>query len=283
MSEQVIDQVPPVEEPPVPPVDPPPEPPAEPQEPETPPAAAAEGEPEPKKGGMLAELITERRKRQELEARLEQVSQRLSTVEQPRHQEAAQERERAALIETAKELNLVTTDPATNQQVWDLEAAKRAHTWGTRIARQAAAEVVQPVQRFTMNGAANAHVNEAVAFARQHGLPEEGIKILEDTYRSALGQANGAELVADPNVAQTIYFQGIGRAAAAGHVMPTKKAQPAPGGGGPPIQSPATGRRAPAAALQLPPAAAKVYAEAGIDPANTAHTFDAKGAAILKD
>jgi hypothetical protein len=245
------------------------------------PAAEAAEEP-PAKRSMLADLLTERRKRQELEGRLEQLQQQVNTaVHQPREQAAHVERERASLQATAERLRLVTTDAA-GAQVWDLDAAKRVRDEMTEVAKTVAQQVVQPVAQMTVSERASANAHAAEAYAKEQGWSEEAVAIIKGEYLQLLKQANGAQMLANPEVATTVWFQGIGKATAAGHAVTPKKAA-APAAGAPPLPAPAAGRRPGGAAIQLSAAAQKVYKEAGIDPGKTAVTYDAKGGATLRD
>lgn len=218
--------------------------------------------------GAVAELIQNRKAlREEKESRL-RLEGELAAIRRQidsgqllqRPQQNPTEVEQQRLTATAQRLGLVKQDGTP-----DLEAAGRAEAWARDVVRQE----VEPLRNLTLQDKATLHVNYAVEHARKSGLGDEAVQIIGDAYRQVLQQPNGAQVLSQKEVAEAIWYQGLGRAAAAGKLTPTQMqqavAQPQQGTT-PPNPAPAVGRRATGAALQLSPAVQRVYADAGLDP-----------------
>ena len=241
----------------------------------------AEAEPEPapaperKHTGAVAELIenrkalkAEREARQQLQSQLRRVEEDMREGrlfrQAPKPREEVQQ---DALAGVAKRLNLYTQDAAGNR-VPDLEAAGRVDGY----IREAVREQVAPVQQMTLHDKAMANVRTALEYADANGYDVDAIR---DTYAEVLQQANGAQMLSQPEVATTVWHQAVGRAVAAGKLPRQRQAAT----GTEPTTKPRTpaaivtesgGRRAPSvAALKLAPALAKVYKDHGIDPEKT--------------
>lgn len=223
-----------------------------------------------KKRGMLQELIEERKARQELERRLSAVSpvlQRLTPEIQQAVMEgrlviqppqASAEAEKARLEAVAKDLQLYRQE--NGQYVLDLDAAKRVDTYVRGTVQQA----VEPVRHMTLHEKAQAHLNHARAFAAQHKLDVETV---DEVFGEVLAQPNGAELLANPNVAARVWETAVGRMHGKGKLTAPAPAQPAKQPPPAAIITEAGGRRGPAtSAIQLSPGLAAVYRDHGVDP-----------------
>lgn len=236
---------------------------------------AAEPEPVAARGRMLEELIEHRTIRKRLEQQLESLSpvlQRLTPEVQqailegrmqmsPPAQQPNQRREQ--LQQRAERLRLYTLNDA-GEKVYDLDAAARVE----QEIRDVAKEVVAPYEQQTLAGQATANLQKALDFATANGYD---VATIEATYREVLQQPNGAAMVADPKVAETIWYQAVGRAVSSGK-LPKGKAAPAavPAPAPAAIVTDPAGRRGPAvAAITLSPGLARVYRENGVDPTKT--------------
>ena len=253
-------------------------------EPAAAPVAAAEpvvvedpaAEPEPAaRGRMLEELIEHRTERRRLEkqfAHLSPVLERLTPDVQRAILEgriqlqppaAAPDQRREQLQQRAERLRLYTVNDA-GDKVYDLDAAARVE----QEIRDVAKEVVAPYEQQTLTGQATANLQKALDFATANGYD---VATIEATYREVLAQPNGAAMVADPKVAETIWYQAVGRAVSNGK-LPKGKAAPAPAAPAVPaaIVTDPAGRRGPAvAAITLSPGLQRVYRENGVDPTKT--------------
>jgi len=254
--------------------------------PATEPAAAADpaaadpaaGDPpaaEPRRGAMLEELIAHRTEARLLKKQLDSlwpVLQRLTPEMQQAILEgrinmnppaAAPDQRREQLVARAERLRLYTLNDA-GEKVYDLDAAARVE----QEIRSVAKEVVAPYEQRTLAEQAGQNLQKALDFATAHGYD---VATIDATYREVLAQPNGAAMVADPKIAETIWYQAVGRAVSSGK-LPKGKAAPAPAAEPAPaavVTDPA-GRRQPAvAAITLSPGLQRVYRENGMDPTKT--------------
>lgn len=239
------------------------------------PAVDPAAEPEPAaRGRMLEELIEHRTERRRLEKQLQSfapVLERLTPevqralVEgriqlQPPAQAPDQRKEQ--LQQRAERLRLYTLNDS-GEKVYDLDAAARVE----QEIRDVAKEVVAPYEQQSLAERATTNVNKALEFASANGYD---VDFIRDTYQEVLGQPNGAAMVADPKVAETIWYQAIGRATAAGKLPKARPAAAAPPPVPAAIVADPAGRRTPAvAAITLSPGLQRVYRENGVDPTKT--------------
>lgn len=260
---------------------------AEPVEEAEPAEGAAPAEtPRRKPSGAVAELIALRREKQQLQARVQQfesnpVLQRLTpdmqqaalegrlTIQPPQGSREAEERRLTAV---ADKFGLYRTD-AQGQQVPDLDTAKRVAAGIRDIVK----EEIAPVRYATLADKANANVHEAVRAATAAKYPDEAVNIIKAEFHGVLSNANGAEMLSQPEVAMRVWDAAVGRAVREGAMTVAQGAKalaqgaPAMPAGGHPavVLADATGRRGNAASIQLSPQLQSVYAAHGIDPAKT--------------
>lgn len=236
---------------------------------------AAEPEPVAARGRMLEELIehrTERRRLEKFYANLSPVLERLTpevqrailegrVQMQPPAQQPDQRREQ--LQQRAERLRLYTLNDQ-GEKVYDLDAAARVE----QEIRDVAKEVVAPYEQQTLTERATTNLQKALDFATANGYD---VATIDATYREVLAQPNGAAMVADPKVAETIWYQAVGRAESSGKSRkPKAAAQPAAVPAPAAIVADPAGRRGPAvAAITLSPGLARVYRENGVDPTKT--------------
>lgn len=261
-------------------------------EPEPEPEPTAEPEPEPaaparKGGGMLAELIEERKARQGAQAELGRITREMAEGRLVRREPVpaapVADQERAAVQATAERLRLVST-AEDGTQTWDLDAASRVRA----EMRAVAAETQAPVQAIVLQNKADANMAAIWAKAAEDGIPAEAMEVVAEQFKGVMAMPNGAQLLAQANVADTIFERGLGLAVRAGKL----KAGAAVGGVIPaikPVVSPATGRRgAGAAGIALSPKMQQLYRDNGLEPskAHTASTpivFGKDGSISLED
>lgn len=235
-------------------------------------AVETPAEPAKKPTGLVAELIEERTSRKALERRLSEVQpllQRLTpelqaailegrALAQPpvNHKEAETQR----LTAVAERYGLFKTDAAGNQMP-DLETASRVDGG----IRQTVREELAPMQQQTLAERATTNVQKALAFAEANGYDVDTVR---ETYEDVLRQPNGAAMIADPNVAKTVWFQALGRATASGKTPKPAAAATALAAAKPPVVgSEGAGKRTPGqASVRLSPQIQKIYKENGIDP-----------------
>lgn len=232
------------------------------------PVVEAVAEPDkPAKKGLLEEMIEHRTVRKELERKFGELSPVLSRLT-PELQQAVMDgrvvvrpmattsdARREQLTKTAERLRLVDADGKP-----DLDAAERVDAEIRSVVR---AEVA-PLHQHDAMTAARENIAKAVAFATEHGYDVETVK---SEYERALAAPNGATLVADPGVAEQLWYGAIGKATAAGK-MPSKPAAARQAAPGAVIAEPG-GRRSPGASVTLTPALAAVYKSNGMDPAKS--------------
>ncbi len=248
--------------------------------------AEPEGDdPDVKPKGLVPELSWTRRRLKDARDRANAYERDLRegrlVKAEPKPAVNVQEQERVELQATAERLRLVTTD-TDGKQVWDLDAAKRVKDEINSGANAA----VAPIRQTLLMQSAQANVNTAVEFAKAAKMPEPALEFVRAKYVEMLGQPNGAAMLADPKVAETIWYNAIGEATARGLLTPSAspvKADPKPA-----VVAPATGRRNGTAAVQLSASAQKAYKDNNLDPgkAYTARTQvqpDAQGAYSLED
>jgi len=235
-------------------------------EPVVEPEPAADVVEKPRKPGMLEELIETRTRLKQAEGHLKSLSPVLSRltpevqeaiaegrlVVQPR--QAAPDAERERLKSVAETLGLLKADNTP-----DIDAARRVDTYVQGTVKQH----VAPLHHASLTGQAKVNVDKALAFATEHGYDVDTVR---ETFMDVLNQPNGAAMLAQAKVAETVWFQAVGRATAAGKLptkaAPVKAATPAA------VITEGTGRRgAPASSVQLSPQLAKVYRDNGMDPA----------------
>lgn len=242
-------------------------------EPEPEPVAAA---PEPKKQeprGAVAELIARREearlRSEEAKQLREQIAEYQRGIAEGRiivkPQPTPADREVERLSAQAKELGLVREDGTP-----DLDAARKVDG----VIRRTVQEVVAPIQQkaqsleqTSMRERADQVMQAIWTEAQQQGVSQEALTIARQEFEMAMGQPNAEMLLANREVADGIFATAMGKAFRMGKLMPAApavKPKPAPT---PAIITEAGGRRGPsAAAIQLPPAVAAVYRNAGIDP-----------------
>lgn len=239
---------------------------------------AAPPAPRPKRG-LVEELIDERRERKEAQAALKEmqadpVMQRLTPdirraiaegrlVVAPPQSNPDAERQRLASV--AERYGLYRVDDK-GERTPDLDTAKRVDDG----IRETVREEIAPIQNMTLAQKATHHTNIAIEHATKT-LGSEQAAIVKEEYETILRQPNGARMLAQPEVAQTVWRQAMGRLVEEGKyvaakVVPAKVVDPA----APPVVPPVTGRRAPQASIQLSPALQRVYKDHGIDPNKTA-------------
>lgn len=228
-----------------------------------------------KPGGMLGELIAERKERKELADRLRQyeadpVLQRLTPdvrqalaegrlVVAPPKSNPEAERER--LTDIASRYILYKVDAAGNQTP-DLDAAARVD----KGIRETVREEMAPLTHMTLSQKAVHYTSIAVDHATKTMGPEQAAVVREE-YERILQQPNGAQMLSQPEVAKTVWKQAIGTLHERGLLTGAKPPAPARVDPAAPVIAPVTGRRAPQAAIQLSPALQQVYKNHGLDPA----------------
>lgn len=237
-----------------------------------------------KRGGMLEELIEHRTVRRELQRQLEQlqpvIARLTPELEQAirenriivKPQATTEDGRRTQLEATAKRLRLTLADGSP-----DLDAAAAVDSY----VREAASAAVAPLQHETQLQKARNNIAIAVAHAEKNGYDVETIR---QHYENAMRAPNGAALVADPGVAEELWYGAVGRAATAG------KGRTAPatdkGKDAAPVVIPAesTGRRGATTGIQLSPKLAAIYKDNGMDPAKTAGPIvrDARGGIAME-
>lgn len=248
----------------------------------------------PKPGGMLGELIAERKERKELADRLRQyeadpVLQRLTpdvrqaiaegrlVVAPPK---ANPDAERERLTDIASRYILYKVD-ANGVQTPDLDAAARVD----KGIRETVREEMAPLTHMTLSQKAVHYTNIAIDHATKTMGPDQAAVVREE-YESMLRQPNGAQMLSQPEVARTVWKQAIGTLHERGLLSGAKPPAASPVTAAPVI-APVTGRRAPQAAIQLSPALQQVYRNHGLDPTKTASatklpTPDAQGYMTLE-
>lgn len=244
-------------------------------EPAPEPEPVAEARPKGGKKSLVQELIEERTARKTLEAQLREHTQAITdgrVIVRPPAPAADHERERFEAV--AKQLNFVKADGTP-----DLESAAKVDSYVKSTVRQA----IAPMEQTTLEGRANANMSSIWAQAKKDGIPDEAMSVVEQEFRAVMGQHNAAAMLADPNVAETIFQKGLGAAYRAGKLT----GKPKPVSPNPDV-APATGRRPSATNVQLSPALQRVYKDAGLDPNKTASATkplqeDERGAISLED
>lgn len=222
----------------------------------------------PKKPGLVAELVEERKERKRLADEVASLRAEMQTWRAPQGpSDAEKAREQASLEATAQRLRLYTAPDAEGKQYLDLDAAKRVREEMVEVSRSVAAEMVGPVRRTALEKDAMHHIESAIAHATKLGMNEEAVAFIRDQYLEVAKQPNGAELLANPDVAKTTWRLGLGAALEAGVLQPTAAKKAPPVAGPPAIPAPAAGRRSgQQAAIQLSAKAQQVYRDAGMDP-----------------
>lgn len=288
MSEIEIDpSLSPAQAEPAPAAEPEPEPAAEPlaaAEPATEPVAepepAAEPEPQPKHKGAVAELITLRREKQRLEAELSRyqadpVVHRMSpelrqavaegrVMVRPAPTVADAEQERLTAV--AKDLGLFKADNTP-----DLDAAARVDRYVLRTVRQE----VQPLQHMTMTQRADATMKTVWEAASAQKTPQAAMDYFHQELTAMMQAPNAPQLLSQREVVETVLERAVGRAFREGKLTPA--AAPVKPQGAPAIVGEGGGRRQPAAAaIQLSPQVAALYASHGIDPNKARSTREMK-------
>lgn len=260
-----------------------------------PPADPAAPAPKPKRG-MLEELIDERKERRELSKRLEAyerdpVMQRLTpevrqaiaegrlVVAPP---QANPDAERQRLASVAERYGLYKLDDK-GERTPDLETAKRVDAG----IRETVREEIAPIQNMTLAQKATHYTNIAIEHATKT-MGAEQAAIVKEEYEKILGQPNGAAMLAQKEVAETIWRQAMGELVIRGKYVAPKAAAPAKADPAAPVIPPVTGRRAPQASIQLNPALQRVYKDHGLDPTKTPSAaampkMDAQGYMQLED
>lgn len=220
----------------------------------------------------VGELIAERTARKNIERTLKQFEPLLQRLT-PELQQAilegraltappvnTREVESQRLTQVAEKFGLFKTD-ADGNQVPDLDTAKRVDAGIRDVVR----EEVAPLRQESASDKATQNLRTALTFAEANGYDVDTVR---ETYEDVLRQPNGAAMLADPNVAKTVWFQALGRMTAAGKAPAPKPAAAAPAAAvKPPVIPAEGGRRAPGqAAVRLSPQIQKVYKDNGIDP-----------------
>lgn len=253
-------------------------------EPEPEPEPVVEAAPDKKRPTMLEELIAERTLRKQAETRLRQAEPMLQRLT-PEIQQAIQEGrlniqppqsnhdlEQKRLEQVANDLGLFKADNTP-----DLDAARRVDKYVRGTVQQA----IAPVRQMTLADKAHQNVSLAISHAQASGIP---VEIVQQTYNEILAQPNGAEMLSQPEVATTVWYQALGRAAAAGKLSPAAAKVPATTPPAVIVADPA-GRRAPNNAITLSPQLEKIYRDHGMDPkaaATKIPTVDPSGHMELK-
>lgn len=250
------------------------------------------------KRGMLEELIDERKERRELSKRLEAyqndpVMQRLTpevrqaiaegrlVVAPP---QANPDAERQRLASVAERYGLFKLDDK-GERTPDLETAKRVDAG----IRETVREEIAPIQNMTLAQKATHFTSIAIEHATKTMGPEQA-EIVREVYGQILAQPNGAQMLSQKEVAETVWNQAVGVMYSRGKLTAAKPvaAKPVVDPAAPPVIPPVTGRRAPQASIQLNPALQRVYKDHGLDPNKTPSAaampkMDAQGYMQLED
>jgi hypothetical protein len=263
------------------------EPPAEPApEPAAPPKRQATG--------MLADLLSEREKRQaERDARIA-VETRLADLEQriqrgellqapPRPVGPDPAVEQTKLEGLAKRLNLYKADGTP-----DLESARNAYS----VVREIADEAVAPERQRSIAQVAQGNLHKAVTKATELGYSQEAVAVIQEEFATLMQTPGGQQMLAQPQTALLHWRQALGRAVMEGKLTPAQAgAASRPGGVTPPGTAPDMiptipgGRRAPQTTIALTPAQERIYRENGLDPSKGYQkplTSDGRGGIVLE-